>query len=298
MITERDIEILRAIARYYVLSRTLVQSLCFPKDKTGRATRRRLQTLVRSGFIRRCRTPLFNPAGGSSWPVYFPTQFGLKFLAEHLDDVSFLALCTRSPEPLYIHHTLAITTTHIAIDQAISRQKTVRMEGWVNEWDTVNPDETQPERRYRLYTLLRQNPRLVCVPDAAFLLGVGEHRKTFYLEQDRATTGVRQLAARKTPGYAELFKRNGHKRHFPQATVSGFTVLLIAPTHRRRDSLRKAIKDKPGADLWKFAAQPDLTPESFLHDPVFFPCEGDPVPLVKTSDTAASQTKQPTQTET
>ena len=63
--------------------------------------------------------------------------------------------------------------------------------------------------------------------------------------------------------------------------VPGFSVILIAPIYRRRDALRKAIKEKHGADLWRFAAQPDLTPESFLHDPVFFPCEGDPVPLVK-----------------
>lgn len=298
MITERDLGVLRAVAHYRIVSRTHVQRLCFPNDKTGRATRRRLQTLVRAGFIRRCRTPLFNPAGGSPWPVYYPTQRGLEVLAEHFDDSGFLGVSTRSPEPLYLMHWLAVTDTHIALDQAIGRQNTVQLEGWVSEWDTVNPEETQPERQYRLYTLLRDRPRLVCVPDAAFLLAVGEHRKVFYLEQDRATTGVRQVAARKTPGYAELFKRNGQIRHFPQATVPGFTVLLIAPTARRRDGLRKAIKDKPGADLWKFAAQPDLTPEAFLHEPVFFPCEGDPVPLTKTSAATPSQTKQPTQTQT
>ena len=282
MITERDVEILRAIARYRVVSRAQIQRLCFPNSQTGRATRRRLQALVRAGFINRTRTPIFNPHGGTAWPAYYPSKQGIEFLTEHFDDDGFLAIPARSPEPFHLLHWLAVADTHIVLDHAIARQSAVQLEGWISEQDIVNPEETQPERRYRLYTLLRERPRLVCVPDAAFLLEMGQHRKVFYLEQDRATTGVRQVAARKTPGYAELFKRNFYTRHFPQATVPGFSVLFIAPTARRRDTLRRAIKDKPGADLWKFAAQSDLTPESFLHDRVFFPCEGDPVPLVKT----------------
>ena len=280
MITERDMGILRAVARYYVVSRVHVQRLCFPDDRTGRATRRRLQVLVSSDLINRSRTPVFNPGGGSAWPVYFPAERGLEMLAEHFDDDRYLAVPTRSPEPFHLLHWLSVTDTHITLDQAVAGQSAVSLDGWFNEWDTVT-DETQPERRYRLYTLLSERPRLVCVPDAAFLLAMGEHRKVFYLEQDRATSGVRQIAARKTPGYKELSKRNMQKRHFPQATLPGFTVLMIAPTARRRDALKRAIKEKPGADLWKFAAQPDITPASFLHEPIFHPCEGDPVPLVK-----------------
>lgn len=281
MITERDIRILCALARYYVLARTQIQRLCFPDVQTGRAVRRRLQVLVRAGLISRIRTPVFNPGGGSAWPAYFLSRQGVEFLAQHFDDSGFLAIPTRSPEPFHLLHWIDISETHILLDQAIARQNTVRLEGWFSEWDTVNPKEDAPERRYRLYALLRDRPRLVCVPDAAFLLARGEHRKVFYLEQDRATTGTHQVAARKTPGYFELSKRNGHMRHFSQATAPSFTVILIAPTARRRDGLRKATGGKPGAHLWKFAAKPDLTPESFLHEPVFFPCEGDPVPLVK-----------------
>ena len=38
--------------------------------------------------------------------------------------------------------------------------------------------ETQPEKRYRIYTLIQDNPRLICAPDAALLLS-GEHRYVF-----------------------------------------------------------------------------------------------------------------------
>jgi hypothetical protein len=294
MITERDMRTLCAIARYYVLSRAHIQRLCFPNDKTGRSTRRRLQALVRAELINRAPAPVFNTGGGSPWPAYYPSQRGLEFLAAHFDDDRLLKIPSRVPLPLQLLHWLAVADTHIALDQAIAAQNAVRLEGWINEWHTVNQDETKPERRYRLYTLIRERPRLICAPDAAFLLEVDELSKVFYLEEDRATSGIRQIAARKTPGYAELAKRNLHKRHFPRATVPGLTVLLITLTASRRDALRKAFRNKLGADLWKFAVKSDITPESFLHEPLFFPCEGDPVPLVKrVVDTPIDETASP-----
>jgi hypothetical protein len=294
MITERDTEILRAAADYYVLSRAHIGRLRFPDDNTGRATRRRLQVLVSAGLLNRTRTPVFNPNGGSPWPAYYPSRAGLEFLAEHFEDERFLAVSCRAPEPYHLHHFLAITETHITLDQAIAAQSNVRVDGWLNEFDVVSQQESAPERRYRLYTLLKESPRLICAPDAAFMLGLGDFRKVFYLEQDRATTGIRQVAARKIPGYAELACRGWHVRHFPQTTLNSFTVLLITPTPRRRDGLRKAIREKGGANLWKFASQTDITPDTFLFDPIFYPCEGDPVPLVKASSPPASEHKQPT----
>ena len=281
MITDRDIQVLSIIARYYVVSRIQVQRLCFPDDHTGRATRRRLQALVSEKIVNRTRTPLFSADGGSPWPAYYPSRLGIELLAQHFGDERFLTIPTRCPEPLHLHHWLAVTETHIALDKAIAGQTRVRLEGWLNEWDTANPDAAKPEERYRLYTLLREKPRLICAPDSAFLLAVGEHRKVFYLEQDRATTGVRQIVARKTPGYAEMAKRHLYLRHFADATVPNFTVLMVVPTAGRREALRKLFRGKPGAEHWKFAVVADLTPERFLYESVLYPCEGQPVPLVK-----------------
>ena len=57
---------------------------------------------------------------------------------------------------------------------------------------------------------------------------------------------------------------------------------MIAPSARRRDNLRKAIAEKPGAALWRFATVGDVTPESVLHSPIWFSCNKDePGPLVK-----------------
>lgn len=281
MITDRDIEILSAAERYYVLNRPQIQRLFFPDHQSGRVTRRRLQTLVSENLLNRHNLVFHNPRAGSPGPVYYPSRKGCEFLAEYFDDEKYLLTPTQAPHSHHVFHWLAVTETHIAVDQAIALQVDVKLDGWLNEWDIANKDESLPHKRYRIFTLLRESPRLVCAPDSAFMLSMRKHKKVFYLEQDRNTSGARRVAASKTKGYDEMVKRGLHLRHFPEATVPLFTVLLIAPTARRRDALRKAFREKPGKDLWKFAAATDLTPETFLHEPIFYPCEGEPMPLVK-----------------
>ena len=73
-----------------------------------------------------------------------------------------------------------------------------------------------------------------------------------------------------------------HRRHFPQATLDQFSVLMVAPTPKRRDALRRAICGKPGATLWRFAAHEDIVPARLLFEPIFFTCNDDqPKPLLR-----------------
>ncbi len=115
-----------------------------------------------------------------------------------------------------------MSDTHIALDAALKSRPDITCDDWLSEWDVANKDEQLPEKRYRIYTLIHTQPRLVCAPDAAFLLTTRGHSKVFYLEQDRATSGVHQIAASKTAGYAELASAQLHRRHFPQTTLDEF----------------------------------------------------------------------------
>ncbi len=281
MVTERDLLILRAVARYYVLNREQIQRLVFPDDTNGRITRRRLQSLVDAHLLNRQPMLVCYPANGVPAPVYFPSRTGIELLAEMTGDDRLFAISSQAPSMHHVWHWLAVSETHIAFDQAIALQSEATIIDWYNEYDVVNPQEVTPELRFRLYTLLRSVPRLVCAPDAAFLLNARGHAKVFYLEEDRATSGVQQIAATKTQGYAVLAEVFGHRRHFPQATVDKFTVLMVAPNARRRDALRKALRDKPGASLWRFASAEEMQPEGLLHEPIWHPCEGEPAPLIK-----------------
>jgi len=281
MITDRDILILAALVRYYVLNRHQIQRLVFPGDPNGRITRRRLQVLVDEHLINRQNVLYCHPSATPA-PVYFPARKGCELLAEHFDDARYLLTPTAPPLPHHTFHWLAVSDTHIALDEALRNQEEVLIDGWINEWDVVNKDESRPEKRFQLYTLLEDRPRLVCVPDAAFLLSLKGSSKVFYLEQDRATSGALQIANSKTAGYAAMAERQLHRRHFPNATLDQFTVLMVAPSPKRRDSLRHAIRGKRGAGLWRFAASQDFLPTRLLGDPIYYTCDGDePKPLLR-----------------
>jgi hypothetical protein len=178
-------------------------------------------------------------------------------------------------------HWLAVTETHLQLDRSIAAQQHVELLEFVNEWDVVNKEESDPAKRFRLYTILAENPRLICAPDAAFVLKSDGYSKVFFLEQDRGTSGARQVAARKSKGYAAFAERRWHQRMFPVSNLDHFTVLAIAPNDRRRDALRRAFAGSPGESSWRFVSWQEIESGSFLHDPICYPVTGDPVPLVK-----------------
>ena len=246
MITERDLQVLRALARYFVLNRHQIQQLCFRDDCDGRVTRRRLLRLVQLGYIQRQSLQMHEMDSGSPSSVYYPSRRGLEILAEVLNDKRFLLVSSHAPQPHHVRHWLAVSETHITLDESIARQIEVTLDGWINEWDTIAANAGEPDRRYQLRTTLQESPRLCCAPDAAFLLSRAGHRKVYYLEEDRNTSGVERVAASKTKGYAELAVRQWHRRHFAETTLATFTVLMVAPSPRRRDHLRQAIHGKPG----------------------------------------------------
>ncbi|HUY89226.1 MAG TPA: replication-relaxation family protein [Pirellulales bacterium] len=271
----RDIAIFDDLVRYRFLDRKQVQRLHFPEDATGRACRRRMHELVAAGYVDRLSLLYAHPIAGSPAAVFQLSRKGYQYLADHHDDERLRVVPTESVLPHLLQHWLALSETHIMLDKAISLQSAVTLNGWVNEYDIVNKSEQSPEKRYCLYTLIRENPRLVCAPDAGFLLSAGEHSRVYYVEQDRATSGVQQLASGKTKGYAAMFENGLHKRHFSDATLPAFRVLLITTSKKRRDNIRAAIKTKPGANLWWFASTDDLSPETFLTAPVWSVCGDD-----------------------
>ncbi len=282
MITPRDVDVLRALARYYVLSRAQIQRLCFPTDVDGRITRRRIAALVHQGLMNRTHLCLVSHAGSAS-PAYYPARRGCEMLAELCDDEHYYLTPARPPQTHHLYHWLAVSETHIAIDCALALPSADHIEckEWLNEWDIANKDESDPAKRFRLYTLITSTPRLACVPDAAFLLETAGHAMVFYVEQDRATSSARQIAFRKSQGYAALFEQKLHRRHFPLTTLDRFVVLMITTTKNRRDSLCKAVASRPGADLWRFACLDDLEPEHVFLAPVWRKCNGESTSLIK-----------------
>lgn len=282
MLTTRDISVLMNLSRYFLLNRKIAQMLCFPTDGEGRITRRRLLALVREGYINRHRMQVINPSDEIPSPVYYLAERGRQFLAEHLKDDTILLKPISITQSGHIFHYLAVTQTHILLDQAAERHSDIELDSWINEFEIANPQEPDRDQHFSLFSKLRDEPAVVCAPDAAFQLSFQGHRGVFYVEQDRDTSGHQQVARYRHKGYAELLRQRGHRRHFPTTTRNSFNVLLICPSEKRRDALRRAFRDKEESGLWLFASMSDLTVDSFLSAPIFYRSDDqNPRPLVR-----------------
>jgi hypothetical protein len=273
----RQLNILKAVAAYYTLTRAQIQEVT--GETNARVLRKHLQQLVRLGLLNRTGMEVVNPGDGAPAPVYFLSRKGAELLAAEVDE-RYLHCCTQTPNWQHLRHWTTVAQFHVVLDRAVALQDEARVGGWLGEWDVATTDEKEPEKRFTLYSLLREKPRLVSNPDAAFLLCVRGFAKVYYVEVDRATSGIQQIANSKSPGYAELLRTKRHRRHF-ETNMDTFGVLSISPTAGRRDLLRKALKGKDGCELWKFCCWPEFTPASVLLEPIWWPCEGEPAPLIK-----------------
>lgn len=279
-VTEFDIQLLRSLAQYYVLTRDQLQRLCFPGHSSGRSTRKRLLKLQQGGYAQKHRMPVAFPGTNNAAPIYYLTKPGAELLTSWYGDPSYLAVNTRQPRPDRLNHWIAVNETRMVIEQAVAAQSEVSLEGWINEWETVDKSAAESQR-FTLHTQLQENPPLSCSPDAAFLLSLRGHRKVFYLERDLGTSSPRQIAARKTKGYAGLADTQGHRRHFPQTTLENFSILFVTTTAYRAQTAAQCVAKRPRPDLWLFIDAHELTVESFLHEPITLNDKLERAPLIK-----------------
>ena len=226
------------------------------------------------------RVPVAFPGTSNAAPVYYVTKGGVEVLASWYEDETYLAVNTRHPRSDRLNHWIAVAETRILIEQSVAQQTSVTLDRWINEWETVDKEAAEPQR-FCLHTQLSVDPPLSCSPDAGFLLSLRGHRKVFYLEQDLGTSSPKQIAARKTKGYAGLAAEHGHRRHFPETTLDTFGVLCITTNAYRCEQLAKQIATRPRPELWLFINQRELSAESFLSGPITWNHKLERGPLVK-----------------
>jgi hypothetical protein len=279
-VPNRKLRAIKAVCDYYTLTRAQIQGIVGVRN--DRVMRAMLQELCAAGLLQKTRMQVVNPRAGAPAPVYFPTRLRAELVAAEFGDERYLHVTTKRPDWPHLLHWTAVAQCHIDLDAAIRRLNGVRLLGWYGEWDEIDPHAEKPNERYTLYTLIREKPtRLVCAPDAAFALEVGPHSKCYFLEMDRGTSGINQIAHSKTPGYAALAAQALHRRFF-DTTAESFTVLHLSPTPGRRDLLRKAVAARDAATLHRFASLTDWTPERALTEAIFFGCNGhEPQPLIR-----------------
>lgn len=154
------------------------------------------------------------------------------------------------------------------LDDALKLRPEIMLVRWVNEDEDVNLTELDRKKRFKLLTQFNTPSKLVCAPDAAFVLKSREHNAVMYVEYDRDTYFHDRVAARKTPGYKKFLESRYHRNHFPETTLDHFFVLFFAPTEKRsrqlRDAFAKKNADDPALKVYRFGSFETLTAENML----------------------------------
>ncbi|MEL7496539.1 MAG: replication-relaxation family protein [Planctomycetota bacterium] len=282
-VLEREICVLTQLAKHLVLTRPHISRLCYPTDKNGRVTRARLRALHACGFVNR-KPFRASAALGPPTFLYLLTREGCKFLSDHFDNIRYRFKPTSLVQPSHVDHYLEMSDLSILFqNDVVPEQTNVQLINWYNDSEVINFDEVDEELHFRLFTEIQQSPRrIICRPDAGFLLEKDGVRGVFYVERERDRTGPRQVAAKKVPGYLGLLEQQLHKRHFPTSSLERFTVLFVGENGNHRDRLKVAFAKHADPGRWRFASVRDLNSNSFLFEPVWYRCDIDePTTLVK-----------------
>lgn len=279
MLYDNDIEILKLLARYYVLTRDQIQSWLFPEHSSGRMTRKRLAKLRTEGYVIKHRIPVALPNSAGAAPVYFLAGKAGQVLADVTDDELYRLITGRTPSGHLLQHWIALNNTHRKLELACEANPDVELVRWINEWETIVDEKG--EKQFTLHTKLFEQPALSCSPDAAFLLSAGGQQMVYYVEQDCGTSSPKQVARRKSKGYAELSNRNGHRKHFPDTTLDRFRILCVTTRRYRVGEIGRQLQLCPSPDLWLISDENELTPESFLTGDVHYDVQGEAGPLIK-----------------
>jgi hypothetical protein len=290
-ITERMLTILIALWRYKFLTTAQIRRWCVPTDKDGSVTRDVLRKMAGAGLARRFKAEVHNPIVTSSVPVWTPTEPGCCLLAAKTGDAKYIldAMPNTNGWHMFAHYVEVSELMH-TIETAFAAQQHAKLMSLYFEHDVIS-DAKEPEKRFRLYTLVRedQGKRIVCVPDAAVEVAVAGYRRAYYIEDERGTDTPRRASAKKAPGYSMM--QNHFKKHFPDA--QDWRVLFIWPNAGLRDAARRAV-DPAKSEMWLFAALPDIT-ESFLHAPVIYSAQDGPKPFIKPPPGTAPAAEQATE---
>ena len=283
-LTERDADILAMLVFVGFATTPQIRREHFPKDKDGSVVRDRMRKLEAGGYVVRRRAEVANPLQSSTMPVWIITPQALSTLAVVKGDPTYLNLhppCTRAWQNFC--HYACVTAFALLLRRVIAAQTYVKLHAFHCEHTILNPDASAPGERYKLYTDVSAESalkKLVCAPDAAFEIEVQGYRRAYYLELERGFDMPARVIAKKGQGFAGLAETQKWKRHFPEA--KDFRALALTPSAGWRDALRKCVRDyKKGAELWMFAAEPELTEENLLHGLAFYTATEGPKALIK-----------------
>ncbi len=281
-LTGRDIEMLRTVALYRVITCEHLTALLFNPDYFEKLITRklsknlpknrcsaRLQLLYHHGLVDRDDQPTKLSEGRKPF-IYWISQKGLNYLAYHdlLPEELLELEINRNPSHIFLAHRLMINTVRVATEVAVKRN------GWkITNW--VDDKQLKRDHAKAKVTLTGERGRIIqttVIPDARITIDTGDREYYLYLEADRATetnqysTLNNKDFATKIRAYAEYFTPGKDGKSLCE-TMYGSNlgrVLTITTGPRRADNLKALTEKVGGRNRFWFSHIKEIDPTTIL----------------------------------
>ncbi len=281
VLTARDRKILHLLHEFRVTTREQVEALLFPPEdgqdhptKTSRA-RKRLKLLYQNGYVERIPTPV--GVGAWAWrPVYRLSRKGAQVVAEELGTtVAKLDYWgrrddhdqrTSTPKLLFLEHALKINQVRVAMTLTAAKAG-YRIERWLDDTQL----KSQEMKDYVSVTSESgRHQQVAVIPDAYFLLNLGERRAHFFLELDQATMSNPRWKTRIRAYLAYIRSGKYQKRY----QTHSLRVLTVTTSEKRLANLKTTTMRAGGGDMFWFATSEEVFSKDIFHSPIWQAGEG------------------------
>ena len=279
-VTERDLDILKALERYRYLRTGQIARLLFPGNTTLQSARRRLRYLCDAKYIGKIQ-PYVQIGKDNAETAYFLRSEGAALTTSPDEIQPDDAVEPNRPKyaktkhvrPIFLQHALDVSEFRLNLELAVHDVSNIELQRFVADFELkAKTDNANGKRRYRLFDeVLDPTSRrmLVVYPDAMFILRALVQSKSYqylyFVEIDRGTEGL-SVIERKLAGY-NLYQQ---ERIFQKyGKFQKFRVLIQTNSQRRKTNIVKlanAFADH--LDVW-VSVDTDSTPDSILREAIW-----------------------------
>jgi len=257
-LTERDVQVILAVYDYRALQRDQIERLFFPSKNTAND---RLSRLYQHRFLER-RWLKIAYGEGMGQAIYLLAERGADVVAEQLGidrgAVDWKEGRNKVGSP-FLEHALMVNDVRIAFNLA-AQQAGYTIDKWIKE------DELKAAKEYVYLTTASGARRKVAViPDAYFVLNLGDKRAHFFLEVDRATEANKRWGF-KVQAY-KAYTESG--RYTERYGTRSLRVLTVTTGEKRLVNLKRATEEAGGGQMFWFSTFEEAKPDKILRTPIW-----------------------------
>ncbi len=258
-LTERDKQIIQAVAAYRFLSTTQIRRLFFAVTSKSSQCDQRLKLLYHHGYLER-HQQMGIEMGDNKPILYSSTRKGLRLLQAQAmtDTTQDTDVARNSIRNLYLDHLLEVNDVRIAFAQAC-RLLGFAFERWIQE--QAARAAVLADRNQIVQALYKQ-----VAPDGVCIFSTGKSTLTFFIELDRGTETLGRVK-KKLESYVVAYKSGTLTKAFG---INDLRVLIITSSKSRLDNIVDTLRAIPENQYFACTYRTLVTAENTLTSPIWY----------------------------